>query len=242
VLKKTLIVLLVLAGIFLILTYPKIYVVRGSAGGGLYWNANEALLFMIGGSDGAHMSYPRYAFDPLLQSLRFVRPPDDERCSHSVVIRVTDKDVQRYETDLYRYAEEPYCGYGFAVFEGRIYVGYLAQDKLWKWSGSHFEPVASEEVRAFHASRANPKPDLHPWEFDNVDGWSMRAFGQTPPNYQLVLNGQPVTLVSSGETWPPKPLSVDLSRPGQAPQRIWTFDGRPRRVSRAEYEHMFGQH
>jgi hypothetical protein len=241
VLKKFLVVLLVLAGILLILSYPKIYVIRGSAGGGLYWNANEALLFMTGGSSGAHMSYLRYAFDPLLLALRDVRPPDDERCSQTLVIRVTDKDAQRYETDLYRYSVQPYCGYGDALFEGRIYVGYLAQDRLWKWSGSQFEPATPEEVRAFHSAKAAAKPDSHPWQFDDVDGWSMRDFGQTPPRYQLVLNGQPVTIVFSGETWPPKPLSVDLVRPGQAVQRIWTFDGRPHRVSKAEYERIFAQ-
>jgi hypothetical protein len=241
VLKKTLIVLLPLGGIFLILTYPKIYVIRGSAGGALYWNASEALLFMGGGSDGARMSYLRYTFDPLLLALRFVRPPDDKSCSQSVVIRVTDKEVQRYEASLYQDTKDRFCGYQFALFEGHIYVGYLAQDRLWKWTGNEFEAVAPEEVRAFHAARTNAKPDPHPWEFDNVDGWSMRAFGQTPPRYQLVFNGQPLTLVFSGETWPQEPLSVDLIRRGQAPQRIWTFDGRPHRVSRAEYEHTFGQ-
>jgi hypothetical protein len=245
VLKKTLIVLVLLAGIFLILTYPKIYVIRGSGGGTLYWNANEALLFMGGGSDGARMSYLRYAFEPILVALRILRFPDDERCSQPLVIRVTDKEVQRHEVDLYGHAEELSCGYDLAPFQGRIYAGHLAQDKLFKWSGNQFEPATPDEVRAFHASRANAKPDPHPWEFDNVDnvdGWSMRALGQTPPPYELTLNGQPVTLVFSGETWPPKPLSVDLIRPGQAAQRIWTFDGRPHRVSRAEYEHTFGQH
>lgn len=240
-LKKTLTVLIALAVILLILSYPKIYVIRGTAGGALYWNVNEALLFMGGGSDGARMTYLRYVLEPFLSVLRVVRPPDDESCSRSVVIRVTDKEVQRYEASLYRDTKDRFCGYEFAPFEGHIYVGYLAQDQLWKWSGSQFEPATPDEVRAFHAARANAKPDPHPWEFDNVDGWSMRGFGQTPPNYQLVLNGQPVTLVFSGETWPPKPLSVDLSRPGQAPQRIWTFDGRPRRVSRAEYERIFRQ-
>jgi len=74
VLKKSLVVVVVLAGILLILTYAKIYVVRGSAGGVLYWNASEALLFMGGGNSGARMSYLRYAFDPLLSAVRVVRP------------------------------------------------------------------------------------------------------------------------------------------------------------------------
>ena len=95
-------VLAALAGLLVILMYPKVYVIRGSAGGALYWNTNEALLFTAGGNSGARMNYVRYAADPFLLALRFVRPPDDERCSQIVVIRVTDKDVQRFETDLYR--------------------------------------------------------------------------------------------------------------------------------------------
>ncbi len=239
-LKKTLIVLLALAGILLILTYSKIYVVRGSAGGVLYWNANEALLFMGGGNSGARMSYLRYAFDPLLSAVRVVRPPDDERCTHSVVIRVTDKDVQRYETDLYQYTGEPSCGFHYDLFGGHFYAA--DWPKLWKWSGTRFERPTPEEYGAFATATFRPKNVTHPWEFDNVDGWSMRALAQTPPRYELTLNGQPLTLVFSGETWPPKPLSLDFIRPGQAPQRIWTFDGLPHRVSRSEYERIFGQH
>lgn len=84
--------------------------------------------------------------------------------------------------------------------------------------------------------------DQHPWEFDNVDGWSMRQFGSTGPKFQLSLDGEPLTILYTGETWPPKPVSVDLIRPGQAPQRIWEFDGRPHRVSKVEYEGYFGKH
>lgn len=238
-LKRFLIVLLLMAGIFFSLAYAKLYVVRGGAGGVLYWNKNEALLFMEEDLSGAHMSYLRYALEPFLVSLGDVRSPDDGRCSRIVVIRITDKDVDTYETDLDRYVEDSYCGRNISIFDGRIYADFPGKSRLFKWSGTHFEPASTEELRAFDAQRRMAAARPHPWEFDNLDGWSMRSLGQTPPKYQLVLNGQPVAILFLGKTWPPRPQSVDLIRSGQSAQAIWSFDGRPHRIGKAEYENAF---
>jgi hypothetical protein len=236
-LRKFLIVLFVLGGILLLLMYSKVYVVRGSAGGTLYWNKDQALVFMQVGSSGARLSYLRYAFEPLLVALSDIRQPDDQRCSQTFVIQITDKDVQRFDTDLNRYAEDPYCGIHFDLFEGRIYA---VHGRLWKWSGTEFEAATQEEVRAFDAAKASTTAASHPWEFDDLEGWSMRKLGLTRPEYHLVLNGQPATVVISwGETWPQRPMTVDLTRPGQPPKTIWSFDGRPHTVSKAEYERLF---
>jgi hypothetical protein len=238
--------IVVLAGLFLLLPYPKVYILRGSAGGVLYWNTNEAVLFMTGGSSGARMSPFRYTLEPVLESLRNVRSPDDERCSQVMVIRVTDKDVQRYETDLYHYASEPYCGFHYVLFEGQFYA--VSGPSLWKWSGTSFERPTPEEYGAYPAG-GGKTVSQHPWYFDSVDGWSMRELGSVGPQYQfkgrpvtvtqLTLNGQPVSFVFSGETFPQMPISVDLLRSGQGPLTIWSFDGRPHRVSKAEYERVF---
>jgi hypothetical protein len=210
------------------------------SGGVLYWNANEALLFVAESNEGARMGYARYMLEPLVVGLGHILQPSDKRCTRFLVIRVTDKDVQRYDTDLYRYLGEQGCDFQPELFEGNFYA--VSWPKLWKWSENHFERPTPQEYGAFATALFGAKNvSQHPWEFDNVDGWSMRGFGQTPPKYQLVLNGQPVTLAFHGETWPPAPLSVDLIRPGQPPQTIWSFDGRPRRVSKTDYESVFGK-
>jgi hypothetical protein len=36
-------------------------------------------------------------------------------------------------------------------------------------------------------------------------------------------------------------VSVDLVRPGQAPESLYNVDGTPRRVSSSEYEQAFGK-
>jgi hypothetical protein len=248
--KKYVIVLIVVAGIVFLLVYPQVYVIRGSGGGALYWNATEALLFMAGGRSGAHMSYLRYAMEPFLLSMGDVRSPDDGRCSHILVIRVTGKDVQYYDTGLYREAEQPECVSHYYLIAGQIYEGSLA--KLWKWAGTHFEPTTPEETSGFDFGKYAESLNPHPWYFDDRDDWSMRQLGAVGPKYQfkgrpvtltqVTLGGQPLSFIFSGETFPQMPISVDLVRSGQSPQTIWNFDGRPHRVSKTEYRKIFGNH
>ncbi len=239
-LKKRLIALAILAGICFLLTYPKIYVVREAARGEMYWNSGEALLFMRRVSSGARVTPLRYALEGFLASLGSVRSPDDKTCSELLVIRVTDKDLQRYETDLNRHTKERYCGFGFDLFKGQIYA--VEFPMLSKWVGTHFESSTPEEDEDFTASVSlRAKESQKPWEFNNVDGWSMREFGATTPKYEFALRGQPVTILFSGRTWPRRPLSVDLIRSGQPTQRIWTLDEGPRVVNKAEYEKIFAK-
>jgi hypothetical protein len=238
---KVLITAALVAGTLFLLEYPKVYLIRGSAGGVLYWNANEALLFMTNGSEGVPMSYARYSLEPFVETLSIVRSPEDEGCSKILVIRVTDNDVQRYDTDVE-------CVAAYDLFRGRIYAVRLP--RIWEWSGTNFDP-ANLDNATFQAGRATTKAPVsqHPWQFDNVDGWSMRQLGSVGPKYQfngrpvtgtqVTLNGQTVSFIFSGETFPQMPISVDLARSGQSPHTIWSFDGRPRRVSKAEYERVF---
>jgi hypothetical protein len=119
------------------------------------------------------------------------------------------------ESDIQYYDAGVDCVSAYDLFDGKIYA--VRWPSLSRWSGTHFDPATSEELRDFQAGRvgASVASRTHPWEFDNVDGWSMRVLGQTSPRYQLVLNGQPVTILFSGETWPPRELSIALTRLGQ---------------------------
>jgi hypothetical protein len=234
--KRLWVVLAVLAAGFVLLGFLRIYVVRAGANGTLYWNASEALLFVEIPSSGARLSYVRYAVEPFLESLGDVRSPDNKQCSQVLVIRITDKNVQRFDTQLNRYAEYPYCFLHYVLFAGHIYTGYPAKGKIWKWSGTQFEPAAPQELNGFDPVKEAQRG----YQFDDVDGWSMREYPLGRTTYHLTLNGQPLTLVSSGRTWPIGNVSVDLIRAGQTPERIWSLDERPHIVSKAEYEKIFG--
>jgi hypothetical protein len=113
---------------------------------------------------------------------------------------------------------------------------------LSKWVGNRFERPTPEEYGAFATFKFSKKISQHPWEFDNVDGWSMRGGGHLGnEQYSFTLDGQSMTVVSVAETLSPAPLSVQLIRSGQPPQTIWSFDGRPHPVSKAEYRKIFGE-
>ena len=56
------------------------------------------------------------------------------------------------------------------------------------------------------------------------------------------LNSRPATILFSGRTWLAPEAYFDLLRSGQCPQRILGFDVEPHRVSRTEYEKIFGNH
>jgi len=234
--RRVTILVTVIAGVLALLAYTNVYLVRPSLNAGvLYWNSHEALILIESSTAGVRMSRLRYALEPLSSSLGQVRQPDRQRCTQMLVIRITDRNVDHYETDLYRHATVPYCGMATVPFRGQIYMGYLAKRRVWKWTGADFAEAPQEELEEF-----NPVESLsHGFQFEHVDGWSMRTFGQGTPKYPMTLNGQQLTLGFSGEGSPPRPLSLDLSRPGQQPETIWSMDGSPRRVNRVEYEEVF---
>ena len=79
--------------------YPKVSVVGGSAGGMLHGGLSEDPTVHVRGSDGAQMNYRRYVLERLLVGVGEVRQPDDERCSRILVNRITEKDVQSFNTN-----------------------------------------------------------------------------------------------------------------------------------------------
>jgi len=241
-LKKVLIGLAVVYLTFAIaLFYPQVYVMRGNGTGVLYWNADRALLVMDEMSDGAHMSYVRYGLEPYFFELGQDHKRNDLACLQVAVIQITDKDVQTFKPDLLKSAQ-PEC-MGLELFDGDFYA--VHWPILWKWSGgTSFERPTHQEygayATAFDAGTLPPGiSSKTPWLFDDVDGWSMRTLGYTKPPFDITLAGQPVSIMFHGRTWPPAPLSIDLIRPGQPPQMIWSFDESPHRVSKAEYYRVF---
>ncbi len=81
-------------------------------------------------------------------------------------------------------------------------------------------------------------------DFDNgANGWSRRVFVAGPVDrmftinlgdqFSLVVNNVGVANTKNGA------VSIDLQRPGRAPERIAAFETREGSVSRAEYLHAF---
>jgi hypothetical protein len=66
-----------------------------------------------------------------------------------------------------------------------------------------------------------------------------RGMGDT--EIPIEVGGQRIVLIAKDHYYPDLWKALELQRPGDAPQRIWYLDERPRHVSREEYERSFSQ-
>ena len=234
--KSVLAIVLAVVALLVCLSIRKVSMVREGANGILFWNSEQALLFVDVQASGARLNYLRYTFDLWLVSLGDVRSSDRKRCVQTFVIEITDKQVQTYTTDIHKDPTETYCFGDYVVFNGQIFTWNLTRGPFWKWTDNHFEAATPEELRGFNPVNALTQG----YQFDGFEGWSMRKYALGNNTFHIALNGHTVDLVSSGRTAPYYyDEYVELVRSGQAPQRIWSFDDRSHRVSRAEYERLF---
>lgn len=233
-LNKKMILLLIVLTAVMIAASLHTYYIRTQAGGDLFWNADEAYVFLDIGARGYRFSYLQEFYWRVREAFGDVRLRDREH--HSVVVlRVTPETVQRYVVD------DMHPG-SFDFFDGSIYAGDLDKEGgLLKWTGTHFEQPSPEEQRKLKGGAALANPP----SFRNVNGWSkQQGLGLKEFDYQaefpIELGGKPITLVAKSVNVASE-LSIDLLRPGRPPERIWYLDQRPRRVSKAEYERQFAR-
>jgi hypothetical protein len=126
----------------------------------------------------------------------------------------------------------------YTTFEGTIYAN--NQGTLMKLSGDHFVRVNHQEEQRFRIATRGMSPD-----FTDVDGWSKkysvlnRSF-EGEDRFPIKIGGKPLTiLVKHGHKH--SDVSIELLRPGQPPEQLLYANEWPRRVTKAEYETLFGQ-
>jgi hypothetical protein len=134
------------------------------------------------------------------------------------------------------YAYCPKLGGSF-MQDGHL-VGKDMDDGLCWWAGDHFEKATEEEKR-----RLNGISRLTSTDFENNEqGWSRRGFGAGPGSPPFTINVDSKFQISAtnvGRGTDAGSVSIDLLRPGKAPERIGTFEARRRWVSKGEYRHAF---
>jgi hypothetical protein len=220
-----------------VLVFGKIRVVRDDSGGTLLWNSTQAYLFMDVHRRGFHITYLEYPWVILKESLYGVREPDNQRTS-VVVIHLTASAIEKHVVEM---AEEhpgntPVL---YTPFDDFIYAncgGYLC-----KWNGNKFETATEDERHRLDGTNGLVAKDID----QGVGGWSKHDFGEAVTDYEFAVDADgkfalQVTNKLMGQGGRAI-LSVTLTRPGQAPEGVWHCDGRPRRVSKAEYRQAFGQ-
>jgi hypothetical protein len=219
-----------------------LYSLREYCGGNLLWNDSEAHFFVEVVRQGYHVSCLRYPWITIKEYLGAIESPDDNR-AFLVVLRVTSYGVERRVLDL---ADRANGGAGsdprqFTPLEGHIYANCPQLDGLCRWSGDHFERATQEERRRLAGPDSIAKDYIRAAE----NGWSKRQFGAGPPEststidvgdgFQLSLKNLAVKGTENTT------LSIDVLRPGKAPERIGKFDARPPMgmVTKTEYQRAF---
>jgi hypothetical protein len=217
----------------------KVYFLREASGGYVLWNPSEAYLFSEVVREGYYASLLRLPWIGIMQYFGAVESPHDTRAS-LIAIRVTSSGVERHVLKL---ADHANGGGGsdpvkYTPLDGRIYVQCPPLD-LCRWAGDRFEKATQEERQRLDGIKR-----LTTTDFDNDEnGWSRRGFGAGPTDrkftiemsdgFRILVNNLAVRGTDNAT------VSVDLLRPGAAPERIGAFDARDGRLSSAEYRHAF---
>src|SRR5271165_3272350 len=225
--RKKLVVLAVLFVIAVMaLGFGKIYAIRDDCGGDLLWNADEAYLFMGVARRGFRISYLDYPWVMLKELLYGVRLPDDQRTSVTVV-HITASGT---EHDVVQMLDEQPANtpIRYARRQGYIYAN--CEGHLCKWTGNKFETATEEEQRRLDGTSQLDEKHME-------EGWSKRSRGAASTDYQFAVDVGHTLILEVTNKLPDQSrrsiVSVDVVRPGRAPERAWYLDGRPRRVSRA---------
>jgi hypothetical protein len=185
-------------------------------------------------------------------------PPVDQR-AYLLVMRVKSSGVERHVLKL---ADRLNGGPGsdpdrFTPLEGQIYascpwlirpimqdgqlIGGDVDDGLCRWNNDHFERATDDERRRLDGINRLTQNDFE----GDKNGWSRREFGAGPADRRFTVHvGDKLSLSIStvAKGVERSTVSIDLLRPGKAPERIGIFDAHDGTVSKEEYDRVFRSH
>ena len=128
----------------------------------------------------------------------------------------------------------------YTPLEGHIYANDPALGGLCRWVGDRFEPATPEERQRLDGINHLTNKDIDHGE----NGWSKHSFGIEPGNLDSsftieVGNNFKLSLNDLAAKTGDRTFSINLLRPGHAPEMIWNRDLHWGRVSKTEYNHAF---
>jgi hypothetical protein len=233
--KRILIVTIFVAALLASLL-AQLYFVSDHAGATLFQRGDEAYLFLGAGHTGSH--FPALAY-PLVIAKAYLRVPVEasDVFGQFLVIRVTPSGVQRWVEDVRK--DKPNGVALLTPFEDGFYAR-CPGTVLCKWTGNSFDPVSAEEEKRIGIG------NLYIGSFDNkvVNGWTAHVLRFAPgDHFEVQLAKDFVIAVRnySERDWAHPSVTVDVLRPGKAPENLYRVDGRPRLVSKSEYKQVFGK-
>jgi hypothetical protein len=220
-----------LVGVLVVVTLViQLHFVSDHAGATVFQKGNEAYLFVGGGHTGWHC--PALAY-PVILALGYfgaVTEPSD-KVSLSLVIRVSPQGVQRWMNQGVDVgALTPFQDGFYARCPGTM---------LCKWTESGFVRASPEEEKRIEID------NLHRGSLDNklINGWSTHALKVAPGDHFEVELGDnlAISVKNHSEIFGFPEVTIDLLRPGKAPENIYRADAKARLVSKTEYQQLLGK-
>jgi len=187
-------------------------------------------MFVMVARRGYRLSYFRYPWEALKGWLRVPTIPTDERVFFTV-IRVTPSGVEHHLASV---ADSTGKIPDFFTPVGEtIYAN--CQGTLCKWTGDHFEVATTEEQTMMDGiNHLGPDVDT------KINGWPKKGIGPVlgESQFSIQLDKDLALLVRQGNInkLVNESAAVDLQRTGQTPEPLWHVDGKPRKVTKKEYE------
>jgi hypothetical protein len=212
----------------------QVYYLVDHSGATLYWKGDEAYLFLGSGHTGYRFSYWKYSLIVIGEYFYSVPSPSDQRAI-GTVMRVTPSGVERHV----EYGENAAKSADLLTPFDDGFYGMCSGGALCKWTGKGFEPATEEEQ-----GRHDGTNHLRRFDINNqtINGWSVREVRSSPGDHFKVSVGDKFVIAAknlASEWRVHPPISIDLMRPGQPPERLYDANGTPRTVSRTEYERIF---
>ena len=199
------------------------YHVWDLASADLLWHSGEAYLFVGVSRSGYRFTYLEYLIE-FAKEYFYMVPPRDNRTFYTTVFRITSSNVQRYTVD----------GMAFDLYVPLDDGIYSRRDgAFWKWMGNRFDKASVGDQRRLQG--------VNDRDFTDIQGWSKRkSLTEMRPYSDVTIqfDGQPVTISTTAGS---REVSIDISRSGQSTERVFDLDQRLNRVSKSEYEKIFGK-
>jgi hypothetical protein len=234
--KRTIVVLLALALVLSVLAMLKTYYVRSGATGELVWASDEAYIFGGEFQYGYSSSWLGFLAGLVREIFPFGAPSPEKKHFRVTVLHITPDATQSYSVDDFQIGSPP-----FVVGQNIYLSNILVKSEPMVWTGTRFEPMTPAEKK--DVLDATDKGEGSGSPTSGVTGrWSTRLLDFVSPGEDsaitIELRGIPLrVLAHSG--YIDHEAYIDVSRPGQASQRIWHLNEKPERVNRATYDRIF---
>jgi hypothetical protein len=200
----------------------------------LLWNGDKTYAFVQVVSRGWRVNLLGYMLEYAREFFGSVASPDDESI-RTVVLDLSSQRVHEFSQNNFDFSP--------LVVNDNI-VGLVTKNdesQLWKWTGVEFSKATDEDMRALEQQQRSENLSGHPkgTDYENVHGWSQKPIFNANLRTEKLMAGAPATAFTVVSKKLETLYTIDVLRQGQGPERIWTLEGYPRIVGRAEYHRVF---